>query len=70
MIVRHVESSLDRQPPFRGSTPRACLGLRRDERHEKITLAYLLADLLIPLALPAQRFVVPDLETEGRERIP
>src|SRR5882757_10066257 len=72
MIVRHVESSLDRQPPFPAEVPlEPCLRLRRDERHEIITFAYLLADLLIPLLSAAQlAFVVPDLEAEGRERIP
>ena len=53
MIIGHIESSLDSQPPF--PTKIALmpgLGLGRHQRHEVIAFANLLADLLIPRSPP------------------
>src|SRR6201999_818735 len=63
MIVRHVECSLDRYPPL---APKVAfgpgLGLCRNQRHEVIAFANLLADLLIPRLSPAElALVVPNL---------
>src|ERR1700679_1461936 len=71
MVVGHIESSLDRQPPFPAKVSlMPCLCLGRNERHEIVAFAYLPADLLIPEFPAAQlAFVIPHLQTEGNERL-
>ena len=72
MIISHVKRPLDGETPFAAKIsfmPR--FGLRRNDRHEVIAFADLLADLLIPDISAAQiAFVVPDLEAESRQRVP
>ncbi len=71
VIVRHVERALDRQAPFPAEiTFEARLGSRRDDRHEIIAFADLLADLLVPGVAAAELALVePDIETEARQCI-
>src|SRR5271156_7118333 len=71
MIVRHVERPFDRQAPFTTEIAfEARLGPSRDDRHEVIAFADLLADLLIPgVAAPELALVEPDIEAKARQRI-
>src|SRR5580698_9061468 len=71
MIVRHVESAFDREPPFSSEvTFRAGFRLGGNERHEVVAFADLLADLLIPrLAATELALVVPNFETQRAQRI-
>ena len=72
MVVGHIERSLDSQPPLPSKIALvSCLGLGRHERHEIVAVANLFTNLLVP-GIPAAEFafVVPNLKSIGRERIP
>ncbi len=71
MIIGHVESPLDREPPLPAEVPLVpSLRLSRHERHEIIAFTDLTPDLLIPRLATAQiAFVLPDLKAKNNERI-
>src|SRR5271167_1832739 len=72
MIVGHVESPFDSEPPLAAEVPfEPSLRVSRHERHEIVAFSDLTPDLLIPCLSAAQfAFVVPDFEAKTGQRIP